>query len=487
MAEKIFPLKSRSAPEPPAPNDRDNAEVFIDLHGHRFRYDPKRNDWLHFPDGKWFPNKDRRDFERAHTWQCDAELEAMLGAEDVYYELLRRAKSSRDPDEKKQEKQMRWAIASGDLRRVAAILRLAQPRLKHSEWDTNPYLLGCANGVVDLRTGQLRDGRPEEYLTRSTGIAFDPAAKCAAWDLFLSDVMEGDSEMIAYLWRVIGYALTGDIAERAFFLLVGVGRNGKTVFVETLRKLLGGYAQKARFSTFLVKNFGGGVGEDVASLAGARLVIASETSGKLPLDTALVKELTGGDTHRSRHLYEREFEFTPQFKLMFTTNKVPPIYEDTRAIWDRLHYVEFNYRVPEAKVDRYLGKKLEVELPGILARAVTACLEWQSTGLRPPEKILKAGAECAEEMDDFGTFLRDTCEFSQNSESVHAELVLALRNWWADNFPKRLAPSSKALRQYLTIKATELKIRRTGEKHHSPIWRGLGLKRCVREQVELGI
>jgi putative DNA primase/helicase len=492
-----------------ARNDSENADVFVQLHGHRFAWDEKRKDWLVFHTGDWMPcssplhrriGADRRRIERrykqevarAHTWKRDAELTVMTAAEDVCGELLVRAEEL-PPD--KQAKAIKQAVDVGNSYRMLALMNLAKSQLARSGWDEKRYLLGCANGVLDLQTGKLRDGAPEDLITRTTGIVYDTHAECPMWDNFLDEIFQQDHELIAYLWRVLGYSLTGDTSERAFFIFHGDGRNGKSTFIETFKAALGergtGYAQKARFSTFLQKrNVGSGANDDIAHLEGARVVIATEADDRTPLDVAAIKELTGGDTVRARHLYKGEKEFKPEAKIFMITNKIPPINEDTSAIWDRLHYVPFAYRVPDNKVDKKLGQKLLAELPGILAHAVCACLEWQQYGLCPPEKVQRAKAGLREDMDRYLPFLKERCEFKEDGcgeyepreylefEATQSQLYGEFKSWAQDNGYKHNYASSKRLFNYLKQKANsgELTIWMDGELHHSTVWRGIRVR-----------
>lgn len=446
-------------------NDIANTEIFIQLHGADFLWAVEWKTWLAWNCHRWEPGKDLR---------CE------LAAESVSKELVRRAQTAPDPDAKRQQQNMKWAVGSGDGRRVDQIEKFSRRRLDKavSEFDTDLYLLACRNGVLDLRTGELRDGSRGDLITRTTDLVYDEKATCPIWDKFLKEIMEGDMAMVSYLWRVIGYCLTGDITERAFFLFHGEGRNGKSTWVETLKALLGppglGYAQKARFSTFLQKTVQGGANDDIAHFAGARVVIANEADERASLDVALVKELTGGDTHRARHLYGREFEFAPQFKLFLVTNKVPPIHETTYAIWDRLHYVPFDWRVPDSKVDRALPLRLLGELPGILAKAAKACREWQKEGLNPPDKVLKAGRQLYQDMDTLGEWLAEETEAGDKFKTSHKDLYRAFTGWARDNGWTR-PPSSKTFGGYLRERRFP-EIRSTG---NQKFWLGLKLRRPV--------
>jgi len=424
-------------------NDMANRELFMQLHGSdEFIWNNERETWL-----SW----------NCQRWQQDHGNGVIFAAEDVSKELLRRTLAHPNPDPKVQAKLLKWCTTSGDRARLQSIERLARHPMgvPSKLFDTDPWLLCCKNGVLDLRTGDLRDGQRADYITRCLDYSYLPHAKCPTFDGFLDDIMQGDQDMIEYLWRVIGYSLTGDTTERAFFFLHGEGRNGKSTFIETLMALVGsgmeGYGQKARFSTFLKKAVTNNINSDVAHLAGARVVVASEADESQPLDVATVKELTGGDTARARHLYQGEFEFKPQFKLFLVTNKIPPIRETTYAIWDRLHYIPFEWRIPEAQVDRKLPLKLYGELPGILAHAVRSCLFWQQENLMPPEKVLKAGKALYAENDLCGQYMLERCAREDNNKVRHSELYADFHEWCkAQGMHRPL--SSKWLASELRIK-----------------------------------
>jgi putative DNA primase/helicase len=454
-------------------NDIANTETFVLLHGPKFVFNVENEEWF-----KW----------NCHRWEENSDLDMLFACEDVSKELLRRAAANPLPDAKLQQQAIKWATKAGDKTRRDAIENFARTRIKqhNNVFNKDLYLLACSNGIVDLRTGDMRDGQPSDWITRSTGIPYRPGTPCPVFDNFLHEVMCGDQEMVAYMWRMIGYSMTGDTTERAFFLFHGVGRNGKTTFVETLQAMLGadegGYAQRARFSTFLKKNMTGGANDDVAHLSGARLVVASEADEKAPLDTAAIKELTGGDAIRARHLYASEFQFKPIFKLIMVTNHVPPIQESTHALWDRLHYVGFDYRVPDDKVDRGLRLKLMGELDGILARSVLACLEWQRDGLNPPEKVLKGRAKLESEHDTCGEFLRDMVEHGDADKCYvnHKQLYHAFTIWARDTGIHK-PPSSKWLAHEMRNKKFTDRQREDGTS-----WLGLRLKaQAVRDMGEL--
>ena len=118
----------------------------------------------------------------------------------------------------------------------------SKPTSAMEEFDADPYLLGVANGVVDLHTGEFRKARPGDLLRRTCNVEWQGIdTACPVWDAFVQEIVGEDADVAAFLQRVFGYALTGLSCEPLFVVLAGEGRNGKTVMVETLGKVCGDY------------------------------------------------------------------------------------------------------------------------------------------------------------------------------------------------------------------------------------------------------
>lgn len=113
--------------------------------------------------------------------------------------------------------------ASNSAKGVANMVTLARGMLpaRVVSLDTDPWLLNCPNGTLDLRTGELRPHSRGDYVTKLCPTAYNPRAKCPAWGQFLKDVLREDEELIAFLQRVLGYGLTGDVREQILPILWG--------------------------------------------------------------------------------------------------------------------------------------------------------------------------------------------------------------------------------------------------------------------------
>jgi putative DNA primase/helicase len=333
--------------------------------------------------------------------------------------------------------------------------------------DADPWLLNCANGTLDLRTGRLLQFNRENLCTKVAPVEFDPDAECPTWKSFLKRIMAEDSGLIRFLQRAVGYSLTGITAEQVLFFLYGTGANGKTTFVETFRKVVGDYAQQADFKSFL-ETRNDGARNDLARLPGARFVTAVEAGEGRKLDETTIKQVTGGDTITARFLYHEYFEFTPQFKLFLVANHKPNIAGTDEAIWRRIRLIPFNVTIPPEERDRKLPVTLERELPGILAWAVRGCLDWQKNGLGAPEQVSKATADYRREMDTLADFLEEVCVIGVKESVPASQLYTSFQNWCQRNGEQPM--SQKAFGMKLGERGFQ-----KGKTRGDRIWRGLRL------------
>ncbi|HXH21600.1 MAG TPA: phage/plasmid primase, P4 family [Dehalococcoidia bacterium] len=178
-------------------------------------------------------------------------------------------------------------------------------------------------------------------------------------------MFEGDEELIDFIWKAVGYSLSGDTSEQCLFICHGSGANGKSVFLGTIRALAGDYAFNAPFSTFELQNRTT-IPNDVAPLASKRLVTAAETNDGTRLNEARLKALTGGDPISARFLHREYFSFIPEAKYWLAVNYRPRVDDLSYGFWRRVRLVPFTCTFI-GNQDKHLAAKLVRELPGILA------------------------------------------------------------------------------------------------------------------------
>jgi putative DNA primase/helicase len=301
-----------------------------------------------------------------------------------------------------------FAVRSESRQKLDACLALAQN--EHSitdsgaNWDADPYLLGVANGVVDLRTGELRPGRPEDRLTLRVPFQYDPRGDCPRWEQFLHQVFQCNNELISFVQRAVGYSLTGSVREQVLFLCYGTGANGKSVFLSTLRHLAGDYAMNIPF-TVLELQQRPSLTNDLASMVGKRLVTLSETNESTRLNEARIKGLTGGDPITARFLYSESFTFHPAAKFWLAVNHLSHVRDDSHGFWRRVRVLPFQQRFSGNSADPDLAQKLCAELPGILAWAIQGALNWQVVRLASPSAVMVATETYREENDELAAFI----------------------------------------------------------------------------------
>jgi putative DNA primase/helicase len=305
-----------------------------------------------------------------------------------------------------------WKASEADYE-VREILSLASRRLviDRGKFDADPDLLGLKNGTVDLRNGNFRPPRKEDYLTKRTNVTFDAAAQCPAWDKFLVETTQGDRELIRYLQQCVGITLTGHQREHLFFIVVGPAATGKSTFHEALQYMFGDYGVGIDPNSLAAgKAEGGRARPDIAKLAGVRFLFANESRAGLRLDEGLVKSLTGGDTVTARNLYEADFDFRPQFKLWLRTNAEPNFDGSDSGMQRRIRKVPFIHVISEEVKDRDLQGKLRKESAGILNWALRGLQDYQANGLVEPIVVRLETAAYIRSLDIVGQFIAERCE-----------------------------------------------------------------------------
>src|SRR5215208_777870 len=372
--------------------DLGNAERFIAHHGEDVRYCYAWTRWIVWTGARW----ERDEAGRAHRL-----------AKETVRGIYQEAAGAEDEDRRKAL--AKHAARSEAEAKIRAMLELAKSEVPISpdELDADPWLLNAPNGTIDLRTGELREHRRVDLLTKMAGADYAPGAAAPTWSATLERSLP-PQELRRFFKKLCGYAFSGDVSEHILAVLYGTGANGKSTILNALLTAAGDYGMQAAPDLLVAKK--GSHSTEVADLFGMRLVASIEVEDCRRLAERLVKQLTGGDKVRARRMRQDFWQFDPTHKVFMAVNHKPEVRGTDTAIWRRLRLIPFEQTIPPAEQDKKLPQKLEAELPGILAWCVEGCLEWQREGLQAPEEVRKATAGYRSEMDVIGAFLQDECE-----------------------------------------------------------------------------
>ena len=318
------------------------------------------------------------------------------------------------------------------------------------EFDSKPMLFPCANGVIDLETGRLKPGRPGDFLSMASPVAFEGIDTPALlWEKTLLEIFGGNADLVAYIQRLFGYAMTGLVNEKVFPVLYGrTGWNGRSLIVETISYVMGALAGSIPAEMLLSQRYGkssSGPAPDIMSLKGIGMAFASEIDEGQRFSASKIKWLTGKDELVGRNPHDKyQTRFAPTHKLFLMTNTQPQAPPNDKAFWWRLALIPFMIsfvnRDPQEANERRaildLDQQVLKEAPGILAWLVRGCLLWQKHGLMPPKEITEATEQYRRNEDLLADFIDECCIREPGAKEKASLLYARFVEWYHDNIGK---------------------------------------------------
>lgn len=402
-----------SSPATYTRTDDGNALRLVDEHEQAIRYCPQRG-WLVWDGHRWTWDERGAVFEMARAIARD------LPNGEGEAQHRQRSLSARGLESMVK-------VARTDPRIVAPLATL----------DAQPWQLNTPGGVVDLRTGTVSAPTPEALHTRTTAVAPDPERPAERWLKFLADTFGADEELITYVQRLLGVSLVGTVLEQLLPFAFGDGANGKSTLADTVMRIIGigetGYSISAP-SEMLLASSANNHPTEIARLAGARLVVASELDEDQRFAEARIKMLTGRDIITGRFMRQDFFSFTPTHTLWLLGNHRPAVRTGGPAFWRRLRLVPFLHTVPEHLRDPHLEETLfDREAPSILAWLIQGAAEYTADGLPTPAAVKVATEEYQGDQDTVTRFVTDMCTVGQpgamGMQTPSARLRTAYERW----------------------------------------------------------
>jgi len=438
-------------------NQVGDARLLTKLAYGRFCYDNGAKEWNEFANHHWSHDGSRnmeilvdRVADRYKIEADRKEIEAAKMTEDQAAER-KRTKALADALRKRA-----FAMRSGN--RISAVMERATAGvgslgISGEEWDSNPTILPVANGVVDLETGKLYPGRPEQYMRKSSPIEYHGLnAEAPTWDEVTEKSLRKSDPLLDYFGRVVGYSTTGLAAFKDFYCAYGPGGdNGKSVIFETLQHVLGSFAGTIGVATLLDEGFvrsAAGPSPDILKLRGLRMAVTSEAEQQHKFSMAKIKAIvSGGDRIQAREPYaKRDVEFTPTHSLILHTNFLPKAKGNDRPFFKRLRVIPFRAlfvqpgeavneaehiyaAMPRAKLDRALAD----EGPGILAYMVRNAMRLlRDMDMSAPPEVLAETKDYQEDQDLVGRFLSECCEIDGERGTQMGVIHAAFARWCID-------------------------------------------------------
>lgn len=402
-------------------NDEGNADCVLALHGKTFLYSETLG-WLHYDGCKWTAETAEAKVDRAIVKTLEERVKAALqtGNMEAYSTLIK------------------FCIPNKGKVQGCKYMLQSKVSVSHEEFDRDPDLLNCKNGIVNLRTGKLTPHDYNQRFTYCVTVDYIPDADHTMWDEWLIDGLGGSFEAYKYIQIAVGYSLTGHTSEEILFYLYGPPRSGKGTFTETWLAILGvPLAKEVDFGTFTAKRTGDSQNFDLAPLRPCRFVAASESNAYERFNEAKVKALTGGNEVYCAFKHRDHFSYRPQFKIWLSSNQPVNADPDDDAVWGRVRVLTFpNSHLGDEDKSLKHNMKTEKAMQGALAWGVKGAMEWYRLGQKGMPEIAES-KEIKEthrnDLDSTQTFIDECCLVGDTYFVAQDRLFPNYENWCIQN------------------------------------------------------
>jgi len=436
--------------------DAGNMNLLAQISDGNLRYVQEPRFWIWWDGEKWIQD----------NYGSKAQAQALQVAEHYNRQVieLKKRLAPLSGDERRDMQKIiksleAWMKHCRNKRNIDAMLNLAKADSRFTisirDLDTDPWLFGVENGVVDLRTGTLRQAGRDDYVTKRAPVRFDPQARAPRFLQFIEEITgrpaptpqnvchyQARPALADYLQRVLGYCMTGSTVEHKIFLAIGAGANGKNVLLDLLQGLMGDYCQQIAPEALMASKRDDDPERPTPGLrrlAGARMAVASESKDGHRLDVALIKRHTGGGYMLARGMKENTMQFEITYKLWLMTNHTPALDNLDDAMRGRLHMIPFDMRwnrpghpdrdprLPDG--DKDLAEKLREEAEGELAWLVAGAVMYHREGLEPPAEVVAKTRTYFNDQDPMGKWLETMTPCATKDGDMASALFTEFCRW----------------------------------------------------------
>ena len=434
--------------------DVGNMNLLAKLTSGDLRFIPETRTWIFWDGSRWVPDPQsvRAQKEALRVSQKYLDELKELRQQEIESEL-------QGPDLKYLQKEIlalaAWIRSCRSKKNIEAMLVLATKDarfvLGHDQLDTDPWLFGVANGVVDLRTGAIKVEARDDYVTKRSPYDYDPRASAPLWQRVIAEITGVNGADVSlvprpalqmYVHRLCGYLMTGVTNEHKIFFMVGEGSNGKSLLMEAQSDVMGSYVAIIPAAVLMEGRYDSDPERPtpaIRKLAGARLALASESKDDARLDVAMVKRHTGDRFLTARGLQENGITFPVTHKLVLLTNNKPAIPTKDNATRGRIHMIPFDAQWnrpglpdpdPELPTgDKGLGDALRTEGPGILNWLIQGAVAYHTDGLQPPKEVADMTREYLQGVDPFKEWFAEF-ELAPVDQGIGATDLLNVYKQW---------------------------------------------------------
>lgn len=395
----------------------------------KWRYDHTASQWHHWNEKRWAPDTTNR---LPNVVATLAGKQLLKGNDE---EVLRKAL-------------VKLLSIAPIERALEALATFDGYGTNGDDWDSDPYLLGVKNGIVDLRTNTLiAEPTPDMLVTKTTGVDFSPIKGPAQFDArapefmrVMREWMSDDKDMVHFLLFWYGASMFGFSPEQRFLLMTGIGRNGKGALKHSVMKAVGEYGAQFDANLYMRNKFGAARSDsaraDLLALKGKRITFFSEPEGNR-FNEEMLKAHTGGDTITARALYSNNLQtWTPTHSITFLVNNAPEVEDLGPSMAARVMVADFRERFDGDRENKQLYGVLEAEAQGVLAILCWAAEVWYDRwsngegGLILPQRVVDQSKAFMERGDSVANCLNERFAVGEGLECSGQAAYDAYREWF---------------------------------------------------------